>query len=129
MSLNYTACARSIAACIVIFVPLPHCFLNSSSSNIERNVEISGARRRALCLKRGVDSINRLFEKSMNPIASTFNKVTIILCNGMFQGRIMFCQRRLYCFGVLLPKSCRVFDIGEEKGDRARREVSHHVPL
>ena len=50
-------------------------------------------------------------------------------CDRGAQDRVVTRQRRLHRVGVLLPQPRRTLDVGEQEGDRPRRQLRHPGPL
>ena len=77
---------------------------------------------RELRVDRSRDRVRRGRERGMHTVTRGLHDVTVVTLDRRAQDLVVARQRALHRFGVLLPEARRTLEIGEEEGDRPRRE-------
>ena len=68
-------------------------------------------------------------EHRVDPVARRLNHVTAVRVDRIAEDLVMTRQRASHRFRMLLPQPRRTLEIGEQEGDRPRRQLRHPDPL
>jgi hypothetical protein len=90
------------------------------------HVLIAFSRKFALHRDRRIQRLVRRPKHRVNPIARRLDHMAAVRRHRLPQDRVMTCQRALHRVGMLIPHPGRTLDIGEQEGDRPRRQLRHH---
>src|SRR5262249_52535086 len=74
---------------------------------------------------RGVDRIRRLHKHRVYSITRGLDDMTRVRRDDITEDRVVTYQRRSHRLRVLPPQTRRTLQVGEQEGDRPRRQLGH----
>jgi hypothetical protein len=103
--------------------------VDAHSDTQRTSVQPRSGAERTLRTSRCLHRVHRVCERGMDAIPSRLHDVTTVRLDRCAQDLVVTRQRRLHRLGMLLPQTRRTFKIGEQEGDRPRRQLRHPDPL
>ncbi len=90
-----------------------------------RGVDQLLTRERELRLDRGADRVAGGREHGVHAVARRLHDVPAVRADRVVQDRVVAREGDRHRVGLLLPETRRALEVGEEKGDGARRQIGH----
>ena len=98
-------------------------------ADLDRNGSPCLVMQLSLCIQRGVQCITGGVERRGKRIAYHLEDISVISFNCLMQDLIMSRQKHRHLIWMLLCQFGAAFDVGEEEGNRSRREIQGMAPV